>query len=211
MEIEEKLGIGLIIILLISAIIISTHAQAEYTGRIMNASISQPICIVLSDKLTEGIFFTNTTTIGIQYPITNMTTENNATQNYNGPGYGTLYNVTACGGNTINISTWLNACEHLKNGTNTIYLTYDAGDNGQGAFFGNGTTATTPTLTVSSAWALYVDNYRLIGNNTAPGNTTFLRFWLDPYPNNAPSGIYNTTFKIKAQEFVAADPGYDPC
>jgi hypothetical protein len=200
MQLDEKIGLGILGILIVAASFSLVAGQNEVRGPI-NASISQPICIVASGNLTAGIFFTNKTTIGVQYPITDMTVENNATGNYWGPSFGTVYNVTACAGNTINVTVYQSVCDNLKNGTNVINVEWDAGDDGQGLFFGNGTTSTAPTLQIAQAWTLKVDNFVLIGYRLDENDNIYLRYWLDPWPNNAPSGNYNTTYLIRAVEF----------
>jgi hypothetical protein len=213
MYLDEKIGLGLIGVLTVAALITLVLAQQEYTGMPMNASISQPICIQLSGNLSAGIFFTNKTTIGVQYPITDMTVANNATGNYWGPNFGTVYWVKACSGNTINVSVYQSACDNLYNSTlgAYIYLTYDSGDGGQGAFFGNSTTsATAPTLSETQPYAFKVDDYVMLAERIWPAagyDTVYLRYWLDPWPNNAPSGIYNTTYKIRAEEVGVTPTG----
>jgi hypothetical protein len=203
MQVEEKILFCLIVLLGIASLASMTLGQNEATGPI-NASISQPISINTSGNLTVGIFFTNGTQIGIQYPITNVTIENNATGNYWGASYGTEYYVGSSVGNTINITIGFTACDNLRNSTLGAYinLTWDTGDGGQGAFFGNSTTsATAPSLTVSSDYAFKVDAWTIPGPLVSPGQKLYLRFWLDPWPNNVPSGIYNTTYKIRAVEY----------
>jgi hypothetical protein len=203
MQLEEKILLCLITLLGIASLASMSAGQVDVTGPV-NASISQPISINVSGNLTAGIFFTNTTTIGVQYPITNVTTENNATANYWGSNYGTEYYVGSSIGNTINITIGFTACENLYNSTLNAYinLTYDTGDGGQGAFFGNSTTsATAPSLSTTSDYAFKVDAWTLPGPLVSPGQILYLRFWLDPWPNNIPSGIYNTTYKIRAVEY----------
>jgi hypothetical protein len=215
MQLDEKIGLGILGILIVAASFSLVEGQNEVTGPI-NASISQPICIQASGNLTAGIFFTNRTTIGVQYPITDMTVANNATGNYWGPGGGTVYNVTACSGNTINVTVYQSACDNLKNGTNEIFVDYAPGDapgeGGQGLFFGNGTTPTAPTLNTSSPppWTLKVDTFVLIGYRLDKNENIYLRYWLNPRPNNAPSGVYNTTYLIRAVEFGTL-PGSGAC
>lgn len=210
MEKVEKIGIFLITILTLVGVIPLLNAQQEFTGQPMNASIQQPICIELSPKYAEGIFFTNETTIGVQYPITNVDTWNNATYNYNTTGgpYGTLYNVTACPGNTINISIYHCACNDLYNDTVNFYIEVEGDDgdasNGEGVGWVNGTT-TDPGDT-----PLYVfpdkDVYQLIGYKVDSGESRFLRYWLDPYPDNAPTAIYSTTYSVRGEDYTQPTP-----
>jgi len=212
MDFEEKVGVLLITSFLALSLISLSKAQYESPPYPINASISQPISISISDQLKKGIWFTNGTQKITQYPITNVTIENNATHNYAGPSEGTLYNISA-GDNTINVSIYMMLCDNLMNSTFNawINLTYDEGDGGQGMFFGNGTTATAPTLTTTAAWSFSaIDTYTLIAPNVDRLTTRHFRFWLDPWPNNAPSVIYNTTFKIRAVDYTQP-PGTGSC
>jgi hypothetical protein len=211
MQVEEKILFCLIVLLGMASLASMTMGQSEQTGPV-NASISQPISIQVSPNLTTGIFFTNGTQIGIQYPITNVSHPNNATGNYWGASYGTVYWVQSAGSNTINISVYFTACENLENKTLGAYinLTYNSGDGGQGAFFANGTSATAPTLNETEPWAFKVDNWVTFAPKLDVGNYIYLRFWLDPWPNNIPTGIYNTTYKIRAVDYTQ-DPGSAAC
>ncbi|MFH8080604.1 MAG: hypothetical protein QXO84_01860 [Candidatus Aenigmatarchaeota archaeon] len=182
-----------------------TGGQQEYTS-IMNASIQQPICVQLSGNYSAGIFFTNTTTIGVQYPITNMLVLNNATGNYWGASGGTVYSAQACSGNTINIKIAHCACDNLKcssgdcaKDVDMLYVNYTT-DGGVG--WANGTTATFATHSPPNSNYYFpdIDTYQLIAGNLAPGSYIYMRYWIDPRPNNAPSGVYNNTFKIRAVE-----------
>jgi len=199
----------ILVIAMLEIVSLTSFAQQqEYTGKPMNASISQPICIQISDKLAEGIFFTNETTIGVQYPITNMKVWNNATQNYAGPSSQTLYNVTACSGNTINVTIYHCACDNLKcssgtctPGVDQLYVEQKS-DGGVG--WVNGTTATpgdTPSYYFPG-----IDTYQIIGGKVDKGDNVYLRYWINPSPDNAPSGVYNTTFSIRAEEFGSSTP-----
>ena len=43
-------------------------------------------------------------------------------------------------------------------------------------------------------------NFVKVAYNVQPNQVVYFRFWLNPEPDNIPSGIYNTTFQIKAVE-----------
>jgi hypothetical protein len=45
---------------------------------------------------------------------------------------------------------------------------------------------------------------------SAVNSTMYFRYWLDPWPDNAATGIYNTTYKIRAVETGTA-PGSGLC
>jgi hypothetical protein len=212
MYIEEKIAVGLAVLLAIASFVTMSFGQQEYTGPI-NASILQPICIQLSGNLSQGIFFTNTTSKGLpQVPISVMDAYNNATGNYWGSGDTTVYYVTACSGNTINVSVYQSACDDLRNGTFYINLTWNPANTGEGAFFGNSTTnsATSPSLSATQGYAFKVDDYVMLVYMLDAGKDIYLRYWLNPWPNNAPTGIYNTTYKIRAVDYTQS-PGSGAC
>lgn len=217
MDLEERIGFVLIAsFLTLSLFSLCKGSYWESPTYKINATISQPISARLSDDLMNGILFTNGSSIGLpQVPIQNMKAKHNATHNYAGEGYNTTYWFTAGEDNTINVSAYMMLCDHLKNSSYNaiINLTYNPIDGGQGMFFGNSTTpsATSPSLSPTEEWGFpQPDKFKLIANNTAPGQSVFFRFWLDPYPDNVPSGIYTTTFKIRVIDYTI-DPGDSSC
>jgi len=179
-------------------------SQQTYSDMPMNASISQPVCITLSGTYSQGIFFTNTTTIGTQYPITNMTTWNNATHNYKGTNGNTWYNVTACAGNAINVKVAHCACSDLvcqsgscTPGTDLLYVT-DSGGLGAVGWANHTTASSVPHLPVYNFSG--TDIYQQISPSLAASSTIHIRYWIDPRPNNAPSGVYRANYTIQAVE-----------
>lgn len=197
-----------ILFLILTAFLISLTTilgQNEFSAA-MNASIQQPICIQISGNYSNGIYFTNTTTKGIQYPITAMNTYNNATANYLAASDGTAYFVQACSGNTIDVKVAHCACDDLlcSSGDCTVdidklYVSYST-DGGVG--WANGTTATFNQHSPINSNYFFpgIDQYQLITGNLTPSSYIYMRYWIDPRPNSAPSGVYNTTFKIRAVE-----------
>ncbi|MEM5855349.1 MAG: hypothetical protein QW472_03460 [Candidatus Aenigmatarchaeota archaeon] len=179
------------------------NISAQVTNQtIMNASISQVIGIVLSNELAEGIFFTNKTTIGVQYPITDMTVWNNATRNYNGtpPYYNTtLYWINASSSNKVNITICHCACDHLNCSNTTECGNSFLNITGVGwsnSTYNNATHPQYPPLFNFTA----PDTFQSITVNLPPGLGVYLRYWIDPQPDNVPSGRYNTTYLFKAVE-----------
>jgi hypothetical protein len=189
-------------------------SDQEFTNKPMNASISQPICIEISGNYSIGVLFTNTTTIGTQYPITNMGVLNNATSNY-WNNSATEYWIRACTGNTINSSVYHCACEDLTCssgscavGTDRLYVSYTA-DGGVG--WANGTNSSVNGVPDSPPSTSYyfagTKAYQLVGLRLDPSGSypgayryVYLKYWIDPRPNGVPSGVYNTTYKIRAVE-----------
>jgi hypothetical protein len=211
MQLEEKILFCLIALLGMASLASITIGQQPYDIKVgpINASILQPISINVSNELAEGILFTNGSTIGVQYPITNVHIENNATRNYNGTSFGTLYSVGSSIGNSINITIGFTPCDDLRNATFNAYirLNYTSGgeDGPEGGFFKNSTTSATDSNlnldTPTQDYAFKVREWVIVGSRVSPGQNLYLRFWLDPWPNNVPSGIYNTTYRIKAVEY----------
>jgi hypothetical protein len=205
-EISKGVSSAILVFLFLIATVLvlinipNIFAQYETQPAIMNASIYQAVGIYLSDYLAEGILFTNTTTIGVQYPITNVNAWNNATRNYNGSSYGTLYNITAWSANQVNVTICHCACSDLTNvtGGNTYYIYINGSGTGEGVGWANGTTSN-PGDSPSDRFPKPLE-YQIVSGNLAPGNATYLRYWLNPYPNSVPSGIYNTTYRFKAVE-----------
>jgi len=187
----------------------------EYTS-LMNATILQPICVVLSSSYSTGVFFTNTTTKGVQYPITNMKVLNNATGNYLEASDGTAYYVEACSGNTIDIKVAHCACDDMictgggcTVGTDKLYVT-NTSQGGVG--WANGTTATFSIHAPpgNNYYFQALDTYYNISNAISPSGKSYIRYWIDPRPDNAPSGNYEANFKIIAFE-VSSTHGTCSC
>lgn len=217
MYIEEKIGIGLIVLATIGALLFPAFAVTEYTGQPMNATLEQVISFTISNELTAGIFFTgeviNSTTYGTQYNLTSMTAWANATYNY-GP-IGTTYNATmfnmTAGGNTINITMYQCPCNHLlcQSGTcivGTDFL-YVNNTNSEGVKWINGTNRFPADS--GTYWFTYTggtDDMTLVGGRVDANNVIHMRYWLNPYPDTEPSGIYNTTFNVKILEYGKTAP-----
>ncbi|MEM5776843.1 MAG: hypothetical protein QXJ06_00145 [Candidatus Aenigmatarchaeota archaeon] len=203
---ENYLLFSIIFLAILLAITAVSFGQQEYSS-IMNVSISQPICIQLSGNYSTGILFTNTTNKGTQVNITYMTGLNNATANYLAASDGTAYYIQACAGNTIDVKAAHCACEDLicKSGdcivgTDKLYVTYGPGG---GVGWANGTTATFNVHSPPDTTNYYfqsLDSYQIIAGNITPGGYIYMRYWIDPRPDNAPSGVYNNTFRVRAVE-----------
>ena len=217
---EVRLGLTLSFILFAIAILPMVFSQkiTEEGPYIMNASLEQPIYIQLSGNLTAGIFFTNTTTHDVQYPITNMTAWNNATKNYPGGINSTGYWVRAGPGNTANIKICHCACANLTcvgglcSPSDTLSVgCADPGNPSDCVGFTNYTSDTMGEVgdSVDYGFPGTLTN-QIIGANVTPGQYVNLRYWLDPYPDNKPSGNYQTQLKIYATE-VEGTCGSCPC
>ena len=204
----------LVFLFIIAIVLILTNtsyilAQSAENQTIMNASIQQVIGIELSYELAGGIFFTNTTTIYYQYPITNMTVWNNATRNYNGTNFGTLYRVNASSGNKVNIRLCHCACDHLSCSNSSQCGNSFLNISGVGWSNYTLTNSTHPSFPPLQNFTA-PDNFQIIAPDLAAGLGIYLRYWIDPEPNSVPSGQYNTTYRFKAVE-TSQDCGVCNC
>ena len=201
----------------------------------MNVSVALSISISLSGNLSAGIFFTNGTQNMTQYNLTNtLDAWNNAIYDYPDNVNGnTSYYVQAAGGNTINVTVCQCPCDDLKckagSGTcgasDIMNISYQSqAANKGGIFYANQTNGTITAVgqyapSYGSAiggtgnWSGFglIDVYYIMGAVVYAGNWTNLRYWLDPYPNTAPSGIYNTTWNIRAVEWNDTTKGAGDC
>jgi hypothetical protein len=201
-----------LVIIAISLLIASVpniFAQQETGAYPMNASIYQVIGITLSNYLSEGILFTNTTNIGVQVPISVLGGWNNATRNYNGsaPYYNTTFYYINASGTQVNITICHCACDDLVNSTynSRLYINGTGCTGIQGVGWANGTSSNPGGPPSNSNYVFPKPlAYQIIAGNLPPANTIYLRYWLDPCPDNVPSGIYNTTYKFKAVEIGQA-------
>jgi hypothetical protein len=230
MELEEKLGCLLIILFISAAFAVSVFSQsATYSGP-MNVSVSLVLQISLSGNLTNGIWFTNGTQNNTQYNLTNSTyldAWNNAIYDYpDGSNWNTSYWIQALSSNTINMTVCQCPCANLicrsgsgmcSSPTDFYNVTYNCQTGNEGGVgFRNGTntsvSAPWPTPYAPSYGSAFqgfglADAYTVIGAVIGPGNYTNLRYWLDPYPNSEPSGIYNATWQIRAVESLGTAAG----
>ena len=155
----------------------------------------ESLSISLSEKLSEGIFFTN-----LQGSQTNEQLDvdvaawNNGTWNYNNtPSPGTLkteYWIKNTG--NVNEDFCLKANTNLycnEGACNGVSISID------NVAWNNATNndQDTPSYGTSKRLSL---SYIKVGRNITPGNYVYLRFWLY-VPSGKPSGRYNTTFSVK--------------
>ncbi|MBU5689538.1 MAG: right-handed parallel beta-helix repeat-containing protein [Candidatus Aenigmatarchaeota archaeon] len=176
------------------------NSTIEYVNQSKTIQIyfEKILSVTLSNRLSEGIFFTNS--VGSQTNTQgdiDITRWNNGTWNYNNtpqPGnLKTLYWVYNSGNTPQDICLKANAdltCSQGACATNTISVTNIAYTN---STYNNATHpvyATTNTLSLS---------YVKVAENVQPGQYYYFRFWLYG-PIGKPSGIYNTTFSVRNVE-----------
>lgn len=173
----------------------SAKASSEGT---MNATLTPYLFyyIVLSEKLSEGIFFTNSTgaSLNIQYPILSGSSGNNAVWNSNQSGQ-TGYYVYING--NVGIDLCNGAVNHLCStpgcsGTGNVLI--DISNARWGSSLADD--QSNPSSSGSTPFSIGYDNNNKIVRNVLNKNV-YLRFWLS-LPPNTPALNYNTTYQIKA-------------
>jgi hypothetical protein len=152
------------------------------------------VAISISDELAKGIFYTNRTgsELNQQFNV-EINTWNNATWNYNTTDKKTEYWIKNTGTNpedfciktTSDLTCSVGACAGQ-----TISIDNVAWNNA------TTTDASNPSYDTNKRLSL---NYVKVGYGISPGSKIYLRFWLF-VPIGKPSGIYNTTYSVKAVE-----------
>jgi hypothetical protein len=152
---------------------------------------------------------------------------NNAVYNYPDSKYdNTSYWVQSSSSNTIDVTVCQCPCDNLicKAGSGLcaspsdyLYVQYNSqtGNRGGVGFRNQSnssvflpiTTADAPTYGNAFQGFSSPDNWVAIGSVIGPGNYTNLRYWLDPYPNSKPTGVYNTTWQIRLVQAPGGNPG----
>jgi hypothetical protein len=175
--------------------------NASETANYTQSSLLAPLkvnegsfTISLSPKLSEGIFFTNRTgaEINQQYNVENNAW-NNATWNYNATSKQTAYWINNTG--TVPMDFCLKANSDLTCSQGACAGVTISADN---IGWNNSTSndQDNPSYDTSKRLSL---SYQKVAFGVSPGATIYLRFWL--YVSvGKPSGIYNTTYSVKAVE-----------
>jgi len=189
-------AIGVITSLSLILLMNFTIAQDQHGPYPMNMSITTAIAISLSDKLAEGIFYTNDTGAengtNVQYPVNTQQVEN-ATWNYVTVNRITWYNITNTGTTDEDIcgkATTDLMCNPLTTGCgNTEILIANA--------TWSNSTSNDPPYPGPYEWGTsYPGN--LAADSLSKDNTIYTRYWLNV--PNVPAGTYNTTFTYCAVE-----------
>ena len=145
-----------------------------------NVSIAKYLAIAFGANLSNGIQFGNVNTL----PATNI----NATHDYDGPSDETTYTVDVSTDSNTNIDFCTKASSGL---TSPALDVIGVGNETYSA--DNSTTSTIPALGSETS---FTTSYVKAQNVTAPGNSSYWRFWLD-IPAAQPSGDYNNTVYFK--------------
>ncbi|MEM7825631.1 MAG: hypothetical protein QW412_02100 [Candidatus Aenigmatarchaeota archaeon] len=167
--------------------------EAKNESYPMNVSIVTSYYIVISDRLADGIWFTNLTGAkeNIMYPLVAGTSFNNATFNYNLTDKKTEYWVYVSS-NSIEIchGARYNLCSNL---TCSGYNNFEILIGNVSWSFSHYNDANTPSLSNSSRMVL---GY---GNKIKPNSQgyVYFRYWLDVPPGFPPYN-YSTVYQIQA-------------
>ncbi|MEM7826484.1 MAG: hypothetical protein QW451_02540 [Candidatus Aenigmatarchaeota archaeon] len=153
--------------------------------------------VIVSEKLSEGIFFTNETGAveNVQYPLTAGTTNNNAIWNYNKSSGKTEYWIYFDG--DVNGDICHGATNHLCS---------TPGCSGEGNVQINISNAKwssssrndlyNPSLSNAVPFVIGFDNTHKVFSNLKPKSFVYLRYWLD-VPPATPASNFNTTYQLR--------------
>ncbi len=189
---------AIFLILLFSFIFLQTGKSIRETPTLpMNLSVISFYSIEISDKLAEGILFTNLTgsELNVQYPLLAGSFDNNATFNYNKTNQKTEYWVYVSGNMLVDIcqGAKYNLCSNLTcvgPGNYEIYISNVTWNSSKI------NDAQNPSLLNSIPMVLGFDNNNKI-TQIQPGEYVYLRYWLDVPPNFPPYN-YSTIYQVQA-------------
>lgn len=176
------------------------YYQESKAVNVMNATVTPYLYyyITISEKLSDGILFTNETGAyeNVQYPLLSGSTNNNAVWNYNHSNNRTEYFVYTSG--SVNVDLCHGATNHLCSnpgcsGTDNVQI------NISNVKWSSSLTNddNNPSLSNAVPFVIGYDNEHKVASNLAPDSTVYLRYWLS-LPPNTPALDYNTTYQIKA-------------
>ena len=153
-------------------------------------------CIILSEKLSDGIFFTNETgaSENVQYPLLSGSYDNNAIWNYNKYTGETGYWVSVNGTITVDIchGTTSNLCSTPGcSGVGNVEI--DISNAKWSSSFEN--SRNKPSITDAKPFVVGFDNENKVAKNVHPPSTVYLRYWLS-LPPNTPPLTYDTNYHI---------------
>lgn len=174
---------------------------------VMNSSLAPEYFyfVQISDELSKGIFFTNSTGAleNKQYPLLSGSKNNNAVWNYNKTNQKTEYWVYVYIRNT-EINLCHGAVNHLCSNPNCT------GDNNYIIPISNAKWSKSyindqnnPSLSNAIPFVIGFDNQNKIESGLRETKTIYFRYWLD-VPANSPPYTYNTTYQL-----MAVVSGYD--
>ncbi|MBU5689413.1 MAG: hypothetical protein KQA41_04285 [Candidatus Aenigmarchaeota archaeon] len=193
------------VVFLIFLLLLRTNESSDFVA-IMNSSISSTsfYYIQTSNKLSDGIFFTNSSGVleKKQYPLQPGSSNNNALWNYNTT-FNTEYWIYAFVYNT-EISICHGAVHHLCSNPNCVgpdnYI-IDISNVKWSKSFSND--VNNPSLQEARPFSIGFDNQNKIIEGLNSEATLYFRYWLDVPPGSSAS-VYNTTYQI-----MAVVGGYD--
>jgi hypothetical protein len=178
--------------------ILLSQTRIEAQVSIINASIYQLYYyyILVSDKLFEGILYTNETGAmqNVQYPLLAGSSNNNAIWNYN-KSYQTEYWIIFMGNIPGDICH--GATSHLcstPNCTGPNNVQIDISNAKWSSSLQND--KDNPSLSSAKRFVIGFDNNNKVSTNMQNNTIVYLRYWLD-LPPAVPALSYNTTYQIR--------------
>lgn len=172
-------------------------AEAEKVSVINASIIFVPYYyVIVSEKLSEGIFFTNATGAieNVQYPLTAGTSNNNAIWNYNKSSQTEYWiyfdgkvNVDICHGATNNLCS-TPGCSGQGN------VEIDISNAKWSSSLSNN--PYNPSLSDAKPFVIGFDNRNKVFSNLKPKSFVYLRYWLD-VPPATPASSFNTTYQLR--------------
>jgi hypothetical protein len=166
----------------------------------MNTTVSSPVFyyITMSEKLSEGIFYTNETGAGenVQYPLLSGSENNNAVWNFNKSDKRTEYWIFTYG--SVQIDLCHGAVSHLCSnpgcsGPDNVQINISNAKWSSSRI----NNENYPTLSEAKSFLIGFDSENKVDRNVETNTTTYLRYWLTIPPNTSALN-YNTTYQIRA-------------
>ncbi len=163
--------------------------SAEITPITANATIEVYLAIAMSSNLSNGIGFGS---------LSPGTSNNNATDNYNGNGTNSTTYIEVSSDSNVNVDFCLKANTDLKNGTDKyIEIT--------NLTFANASTTVLGSPSQSDATKVSATSDTAAGGAIAGGGRNYYRFWLD-IPTDSPPLLYNNTITFTAVQEATTCP-----
>jgi hypothetical protein len=192
---------SVIILFSLTAILVfySQVGMGDFTAPI-NASLEpyRFYYITMSEKLSEGILFTNESGSeeNVQYPLLSGSTNNNAIWNYNISGEKTEYWIFFYG--NVEIDLCHGAENHLCSKPNCIGADNVKLDISNAKWSSSLTNNENyPSVSDESSFVIGFDNSHKVSTNLSSDTSVYLRYFLD-IPSNVSALAYNTTYQIRA-------------
>ena len=183
---DYRKEIILILIIMLCLVFLIFQNIGNLTGNVIegsiisNVSVAKYLAVTFGSNLAAGIQFGNV----VFLPATDI----NATHNYDGTNNTTTFYISVSNDSNSAVDFCIKADTDL---TSSALDVIGVGNETYSA--DNSTTSTIPALGSETS---FTTSYVKAQNVTAPGNSSYWRFWLD-IPAAQPSGDYNNTVYFK--------------